>query len=109
MTLTATTPASTELVDLSAIKTVMQVPYTEYFVADARTSQGGESALLMRYIAKAAGPRTIVMGSTGCMYVANTSYYTTPWVVPWMHTQLGSARPGGPGARGRGRGVCGQR
>ena len=25
------------------------------------------------------------------MYVANTSYYTTPWVVPWMHTQLGSA------------------
>ena len=25
------------------------------------------------------------------MYVANTTYYTTPWVVPWMHTQLGSA------------------
>jgi len=40
---------------------------------------------------KAAGPRTIVLGSTGCMYVANTTYYTTPWVVPWMHTQLGSS------------------
>jgi pyruvate ferredoxin oxidoreductase beta subunit len=25
------------------------------------------------------------------MYVANTTYYTTPWVVPWMHTQLGSS------------------
>ena len=25
------------------------------------------------------------------MYVANTTYYSTPWVVPWMHTQLGSA------------------
>ena len=52
----------------------------------------------MRYIAKAAGPRTIVLGSTGCMYVANTSYYTTPWVVPWMHTQLGSAGSAALGA-----------
>jgi pyruvate ferredoxin oxidoreductase beta subunit len=25
------------------------------------------------------------------MYVANTSYMTTPWIVPWMHTQLGAA------------------
>jgi pyruvate ferredoxin oxidoreductase beta subunit len=24
------------------------------------------------------------------MYVANTSYYTTPWIAPWMHTQLGA-------------------
>ena len=30
-------------------------------------------------------------GHTGCMYVANTTYYSTPWVVPWMHTQLGSS------------------
>src|SRR5947209_18581989 len=89
MTLTPTAP--TELVDLSSIKTVKQVPYTEYFVSGHRTCQGCESALVMRYIAKAAGPRTIVLGSTGCMYVANTSYYTTPWVVPWMHTQLGAA------------------
>src|SRR2546428_14174698 len=45
----------------------------------------------MKVMVKAAGPRTIVLGSTGCMYVANTTYYTTPWVVPWMHTQLGSS------------------
>jgi pyruvate ferredoxin oxidoreductase beta subunit len=32
------------------------------------------------------------------MYVANTSYYTTPWVVPWMHTQLGSAGSAALGA-----------
>jgi len=25
------------------------------------------------------------------MYVANTTYYSTSWVVPWMHTQLGSS------------------
>jgi pyruvate ferredoxin oxidoreductase beta subunit len=80
-----------EFVQLDPIKTVRQVPYTEYFVSGHRTCQGCESALVMRYIAKAAGPRSIVLGSTGCMYVANTSYYTTPWVVPWMHTQLGSA------------------
>ena len=34
---------------------------------------------------------------TGCMYVANTSYYTTPWVVPWMHTQLFAAGAGAVG------------
>src|SRR5258708_31901867 len=45
----------------------------------------------MKLMVKAAGPRTIVLGATGCMYVANTTYYTTPWVVPWMHTQLGAA------------------
>ena len=45
----------------------------------------------MRLMIKAAGPRTVVLGSTGCMYVANTTYYSTPWVVPWMHTQLGSS------------------
>jgi pyruvate ferredoxin oxidoreductase beta subunit len=85
-------------VDLSSIKTVRQVPYTEYFVSGHRTCQGCESALVMRYIAKAAGPRTIVLGATGCMYVANTSYYTTPWVVPWMHTQLGAAGSAALGA-----------
>src|ERR1700716_4497246 len=96
MTLTVNPPS--DLVDLSSIKTVKQVPYTEYFVSGHRSCQGCESALVLRYIAKAAGPRTIVMGSTGCMYVANTSYYTTPWVVPWMHTQLGSAGSAALGA-----------
>jgi pyruvate ferredoxin oxidoreductase beta subunit len=45
----------------------------------------------MKLMAKAAGPRTIILGSTGCMYVANTTYYSTSWVVPWMHTQLGAS------------------
>jgi len=26
-----------------------------------------------------AGPRSIILGSTGCMYVANTTYYSTSW------------------------------
>src|SRR3981081_1220514 len=77
--------------NLPQIKGVKDVPYEELFVSGHRTCQGCESALVMRHMVKASGPRTIVLGSTGCMYVANTTYYTTPWVVPWMHTQLGAS------------------
>ena len=77
--------------NLEAFKGVKKVPHNEYYTSGHRTCQGCESAQMMRLLAKAAGPRTIVLGSTGCMYVANTSYYTTPWGVPWMHTQLGSS------------------
>ena len=81
----------TSLVDLPGVKGVKNIPLEENFTSGHRTCQGCESALVMRLMIKAAGPRSIVMGSTGCMYVANTTYYTTPWVVPWMHTQLGSS------------------
>jgi pyruvate ferredoxin oxidoreductase beta subunit len=70
---------------------IKKVAHEEYYTSGHRTCQGCESAQVMRLMAKAAGPRTIVLGATGCMYVANTTYYSTPWVVPWMHTQLGSA------------------
>src|ERR1043165_6397927 len=76
---------------LPQIKGVKDGPYEDPFVSGHRTCQGCESALVMRHMVKASGPRTIVLGSTGCMYVANTTYYTTPWVVPWMHTQLGAS------------------
>ena len=77
--------------ELEAFKGVKKVPYEEYFTSGHRTCEGCESAQFMRLLAKAAGPRTIVTGATGCMYVANTSYYATPWGIPWMHTQLGAA------------------
>jgi len=76
---------------LAPWKGIKKVAREEYFTSGHRTCQGGESAQVMRLMAKAAGPRTIVLGATGCMYVANTTYYSTPWVLPWMHTQLGSA------------------
>src|SRR3989442_634161 len=72
---------------LDPFKGVKKVPLEEYFTSGHRTCQGCESALVMKLMVKAAGPRTIVLGSTGCMYVANTTYYSTSWVVPWMHTQ----------------------
>jgi len=77
--------------ELEPFKGVKKVPYEEYFTSGHRTCEGCESAQFMRLLAKAAGPRTIITGATGCMYVANTSYYSTVWGVPWMHTQLGAA------------------
>ena len=43
------------------------------------------------------GAIAIFLGPTGCMYVANASYLCTPYMVPWMHTQLGSSGSAGLG------------
>src|SRR5207253_10013976 len=83
---------------LDPFKAVKKIPLEEFFTSGHRTCQGCESALVMKLMAKAAGPRTIVLGSTGCMYVANTPYYATPWGLPWMHTQLGSSGSSALGA-----------
>ncbi len=77
--------------NLPQIRGVHNAPLAEFYTSGHRTCQGCESALVMKLMVKASGPRTIVLGATGCMYVANTTYYSTPWVVPWMHTQLGSS------------------
>src|SRR5437016_4352060 len=82
---------ATETIVYDKIKGVHKIPLEEFYTSGHRTCQGCESATTMRAFIKVAGPRTVVTGSTGCMYVANTSYMTTPWIVPWMHTQLGAA------------------
>src|SRR6266705_1238706 len=82
---------------LEPFRGVKKVTLEEYFTSGHRTCQGCESALVMKMMVKAAGPRTIVLGSTGCMYVANTTYYSCSLVVPWMHTQLGSSGSAGLG------------
>lgn len=94
--------AQVEVIDYDKIKSVRQTPLEELYTSGHRTCQGCESAFTMREFIKAAGPRTVVTGSTGCMYVANTSYMTTPWIVPWMHTQLGA---GGSSAIGMAAGI----
>src|SRR5436305_4809285 len=76
---------------LDAFKGVKKLPLEEFFTSGHRTCQGCESALVMKMMVKAAETRTMVLGSTGCMYVANTTYYSTSWVVPWMHPQLASS------------------
>ncbi len=72
------------------VEPLIEVPEDEFYASGHRTCQGCGPALACRLVAKAAGGRTIFLGSTGCMYVANTSYYSTPWIAPWMHTQLGA-------------------
>jgi pyruvate ferredoxin oxidoreductase beta subunit len=94
--------ATVDLPVYDKIKGMRGTPLEEMYSSGHRTCQGCESALVMRDFSKAAGPRTIASGSTGCMYVANTSYMTTPWVIPWMHTQLGA---GGSSAVGMSAGI----
>src|SRR5947207_13188177 len=83
---------------LDPFKGVKKLPIEEYFTSGHRTCQGCESALVMKLMVKAACPRTIVLGSTGCMYLANTTHYSTSWMAPSMHTQLGSSGAAALGA-----------
>src|SRR5579863_6087174 len=97
-----TTEVKVEFKDVKLYNNVHKIDLQEFYTSGHRTCQGCESALVMRDFIKASGPRTVVTGATGCMYVANTSYMTTPWVVPWMHTQLGG---GGASAIGMAAGL----
>ena len=79
-----------QMVKQTEIKSIKNAPEEEYYTSGHRTCQGCGPALTMKLMAKAAGPGSVAIGATGCMYVANTSYYTTPWAIPWIHTQLGA-------------------
>lgn len=67
------------------------LPRSEPFVPGHRTCAGCGPSIQYRMTSKAAGDNTILVGPTGCMYVANSSYLCTPYNVPWAHTQIGSA------------------
>ncbi|CEP67331.1 Thiamin diphosphate-binding fold [Moorella glycerini] len=73
---------------LERITSLKKAPVEEYYVPGHRTCAGCGPALTYRLVAKAAGPNTIFIGPTGCMYVANTSYGCGPWRVPWIHAQI---------------------
>ncbi len=80
---------------MSLISKIEQLPAEDYYTAGRRTCAGCGPALSYRMIGLAAGPNTVLLGPTGCMYVANGHQaLTTPYAVPWYHTQLG----GGGGA-----------
>ena len=74
--------------NLPVIKKLRNMPKEEMYVPGHRTCAGCGPALQYRLVAKAAGPNTIFLGPTGCMYVANASYLCTPYQVPWVHTQI---------------------
>ncbi|MGB9725326.1 MAG: thiamine pyrophosphate-dependent enzyme [Fervidicoccaceae archaeon] len=73
-----------------AFRSVKEIPPIDYYTSGRRTCSGCGPALGYRLISKAAGPNTIFIGPTGCMYVANAhQFLTSPYAVPWHHTQLG--------------------
>jgi pyruvate/2-oxoacid:ferredoxin oxidoreductase beta subunit len=69
-------------------KSFKAVNRAEMYVPGHRTCAGCGPALNYRLVAKAAGPDTIFIGPTGCMYVANASYLCTPYAVSWIHAQI---------------------
>jgi pyruvate ferredoxin oxidoreductase beta subunit/oxalate oxidoreductase subunit beta len=74
--------------EFERIASIKKAPDEEYYVPGHRTCAGCGPALCYRLVAKAAGPNSIFLGPTGCMYVANTSYGCGPWAVPWIHCQI---------------------
>lgn len=74
--------------DLPPIKKIRDMPREEMYVPGHRTCAGCGPALQYKLVAKAAGKNTILIGPTGCMYVANASYLCTPYAVPWIHAQI---------------------
>ncbi len=80
------------------IKSVRAVPAIDYYTSGRRTCAGCGPAIGYRLLSKAAGPNTIFLGPTSCMYVANGhQYLTSPYAVPWYHTQLGGGGAAGTG------------
>ncbi|HWI61469.1 MAG TPA: thiamine pyrophosphate-dependent enzyme [Symbiobacteriaceae bacterium] len=73
---------------LEEIKGIKNVPQDQMMVPGHRTCAGCGPALVYKLVAQAAGPNSIFIGPTGCMYVANTSYGCTPWKIPWIHSQI---------------------
>jgi pyruvate ferredoxin oxidoreductase beta subunit/oxalate oxidoreductase subunit beta len=80
------------------IKSVKAVPPIDYYTSGRRTCAGCGPAIGYRLLSKAAGPNTVFLGPTSCMYVANGhQYLTSPYAVPWYHTQLGGGGAAGAG------------
>jgi len=82
----------------SPIKSVRDVPAIDYYTSGRRTCAGCGPAITYRLLSKAAGANTVFLGPTSCMYVANGhQYLTSPYAVPWFHTQLGGGGAAGVG------------
>jgi pyruvate/2-oxoacid:ferredoxin oxidoreductase beta subunit len=80
------------------IKGVKEVPPVDYYTSGRRTCAGCGPAIAYRLLSKIAGPNTVFLGPTSCMYVANGhQYLTSPYAAPWYHTQLGGGGAAGIG------------
>ncbi|MBS7637428.1 pyruvate ferredoxin oxidoreductase [Candidatus Bathyarchaeota archaeon] len=83
---------------LQPIRTPKELGSIDYYTSGHRTCAGCGPAIGYRLATKAAGPKTVLLGPTGCMYVANGhQFLTSPYAVPWFHTQLGGGGAAGIG------------
>lgn len=79
-------------------RNLKELPPVDYYTSGRRTCAGCGPALGYRMVLKAAGPSTVAIGPTGCMYVANShQFLTSPYAIPWHHTQLGGGGAAGVG------------
>ncbi|MEZ0290503.1 MAG: thiamine pyrophosphate-dependent enzyme [Sulfolobales archaeon] len=79
-------------------RNIKEIPPEDLYTSGHRTCAGCGAALAYRLILKAAGRNTVLLGPTGCMYVANShQFLTSPYAVPWFHTQLGGGGAAGIG------------
>jgi len=62
------------------------LPQEELFVQGHRACQGCGPAIVLRQVAKALGPNTIVVNATGCMEIIVSPYPYNSWRLPWIHT-----------------------
>ena len=86
------------MTEARVIKNIKDVPAEDLYTSGHRTCAGCGAALGYRMLLKAAGPKTVVLGPTGCMYVANGhQFLSSPYAVPWYHTQLGAGGAAGVG------------
>ncbi len=56
-----------------------------------RLCAGCAESIVVRQILRVAGPNTVVSNATGCLEVSTSSYPTTAWEVPWMHSLFENA------------------
>ena len=79
-------------------RSLKEISPIDYYTSGHRTCAGCGPALGYRMVTKAAGPTTVLLGPTGCMYVANAhQFLTSPYSIPWYHTQLGGGGAAGIG------------
>ena len=58
----------------------------EYLVPGHRACLGCGEALAVRLVCKVLGQDVIVVNATGCIEIISSTFPTTSWRVPWIHT-----------------------
>ena len=58
----------------------------ENFAPGHRACVGCAEALAVRLVVKALGRDVIITNATGCMEIVSSSFPTTSWRLPWIHT-----------------------